>query len=112
VIAGGEDLDTDDAQRRDALTEEKARAILAKLETRRPDLRGLGADFAWAGFFGETKDSLPLIGPVPGHPNTWASFGYGGNGISFSCIAAEMLATHLAGRRSPNAGLYAVDRTG
>lgn len=112
VIAGGEDVDTDDVERRDALTGEKARAILAKLGARMPALLGVEAEFAWAGFFGETEDSLPLIGPAPGHADAWAAFGYGGNGIAFSQIAAEMLAERLAGQRRATADFYALDRPG
>lgn len=110
IIAGGEDADIADPDARDALTAAKTQAILAKLCDRCPQLAGLKAAFAWAGFFGETSDSLPLIGRVPGRQRCLAAFGYGGNGITFSAMAAEMLAGELDGRRHPNADFYALDR--
>ncbi len=112
VIAGGEDVDTDDAASRDAMTQQKASAIMRKLGERMPALAGLEAELAWGGFFGETEDSLPLIGPAPGYPRCLAAFGYGGNGITYSAFAAEMLAGEIAGHRHPNAQFYALDRAG
>ena len=32
---------------------------------------------------------LPLIGPVPGKNGIFAAYGYGGNGITFSYLAAR-----------------------
>jgi glycine/D-amino acid oxidase-like deaminating enzyme len=110
LVAGGEDAEIEDAAARDARTEEKTDAILRKLAARCPSLDGLKADFAWAGFFGESDDSLPFIGPVPGYPNCHAAYGYGGNGITFSAMAADMIAEAAAGRLHPNAPLYALDR--
>ena len=46
-------------------------------------------EFAWSGTFGKTKDSLPYIGPYKKTPNTYYALGFGGNGITFSVIAAE-----------------------
>jgi glycine/D-amino acid oxidase-like deaminating enzyme len=112
IVAGGEDADIADADARDALIGAKTQAILAKLEARCPLLKGVKAEFAWAGFFGETTDSLPLIGRPPGRRHCFAAFGYGGNGITFSAIAADMLARDLAGERDPNADAYALDRSG
>jgi glycine/D-amino acid oxidase-like deaminating enzyme len=110
VVAGGEDAEIDTAEARDALTGEKTQAILRKLAARCPALEGLEADFTWAGFFGESDDSLPFIGPVPGYRACFAAYGYGGNGITFSAIAANMIAEAIAGRPHPNAALYALDR--
>jgi hypothetical protein len=42
---------------------------------------------------------LPLIGPVPGHPRILAAYGYGGNGITFGFIAAQLIAGMVGGRR-------------
>jgi glycine/D-amino acid oxidase-like deaminating enzyme len=67
-------------------------------------------DALWSGFFGETADGLPLIGPVPGAPRCLAAFGYGGNGITFSLMATDILAAELSGRRDPLADLFAIDR--
>ena len=105
VIAGGEDEDISDASKRDALIARKTRAIARKLEALLPDL-DVTADFAWAGTFGESATGTPTIGPVPAMPNCYAVLGYGGNGITFSMIAAQLLRAHICGRRDPDADLF------
>jgi glycine/D-amino acid oxidase-like deaminating enzyme len=110
IIAGGEDEDISDADRRDKMTSEKMDAIVQKIAASCPALGPIEVDLAWSGFFGRTDDSLPLIGPVPDAPNCFAAFGYGGNGITFSAIAAEMLPVMLDGRRAQNVAAYALDR--
>ena len=32
---------------------------------------------------------LPYIGVLPEHPHTYFALGYGGNGITFSAVAAD-----------------------
>jgi glycine/D-amino acid oxidase-like deaminating enzyme len=39
---------------------------------------------------------LPLIGPVPG-ASVYAAYGYGGNGITFSFLAAQLIGDLIAG---------------
>ena len=65
------------------------------------------ADFAWSGTFGESDRGLLSIGAIPGMPNCHAVLGYGGNGITFSRIAAELLATELGGEADPDTDLFA-----
>lgn len=49
----------------------------------------------------------PMIGAIEGHPNVYAAMGYGGNGITFSKIAAEILARALDGKDDRDAALFA-----
>jgi glycine/D-amino acid oxidase-like deaminating enzyme len=67
-------------------------------------------DSRWSGAFDTTPDGLPLIGRVPGCNNIFAAFGYGGNGITFSFLAAELLATMFAGGSPPLLDDLAIDR--
>jgi glycine/D-amino acid oxidase-like deaminating enzyme len=53
---------------------------------------------------------LPLIGPVPGHKGILAAYGYGGNGITFSFLAARLLGDIIAGQGSPLLHDFALDR--
>ncbi len=101
IIIGGEDEELTDPAARDALTKSKVPTLLGKLEKLIPGARR-EVETAWTGFFGETEDGLPLIGQVPGHPRCYAAFGYGGNGITFSALAADLLAGLLDGRRDPS----------
>jgi len=52
---------------------------------------------------------LPLIGKLPGHPRVHAVRGYGGNGITFSRIAAEIVRADLTGATDADAALFAFE---
>jgi glycine/D-amino acid oxidase-like deaminating enzyme len=68
------------------------------------------ADWRWAGTFGETRDGLPYIGTARQFPNGYFALGYGGNGITFSWIAANLLLDRFLGRPNPDAELFGLDR--
>lgn len=112
IIAGGEDEESSDPDKLQQLTPQKVEALRKRVAERCPALGDLDLDYAWSGVFGETEDSLPLIGRVTGQGNCLAAFGYGGNGITFSAIASEMLEAELEGRTTPCASLFALDRDG
>lgn len=107
VICGGEDEEFEDEAMRDALIPQKVKRIADKLGTLLPAIDPT-PDFAWAGSFGTTRTGLPLIGAVPGRPRIFALMGYGGNGITFSRIAAELIRTALAGHEDADADLFAL----
>ena len=109
IVVGGEDEDLTDAEKRDALTPEKIATLRKKLSRLIP-AASIEVAAAWSGFFGETDDGLPLIGRVPGRPRMFAAFGYGGNGITFSAMAAAMLEPLIAGGRDRFEEAFALDR--
>jgi len=43
-------------------------------------------------------------------PNCYAVLGYGGNGITFSMIAAQILRGHITGDRDADADLFSFTR--
>lgn len=106
LIAGGEDEDGAEAYRDEKKLAAKAKTIKAKVEAligcRLPE-----PDHAWAAPFGTTTTGLPLIGRVPGFDTVHAVMGFGGNGITFSQIAAEIVAADIAGHRDADADLFA-----
>lgn len=108
VICGGEDEDFTDEDRRDALLPEKAKAISDKLARLLPGLDP-APEFAWAGSFGSTATGLPVIRRVARRPRMHAVLGYGGNGITYARIAAELIATELDGGTDSDADLYKGD---
>ncbi len=108
IICGGEDEDFVDEQRRDQLLPAKTARISAKLKNMFPHL-DTNADFAWAGCFGTTTTGLPYISVLPGHPRLIAVQGYGGNGITFSQIASEIVSTIISGGEDIDAKLFAFD---
>jgi glycine/D-amino acid oxidase-like deaminating enzyme len=109
VICGGEDEDFSDEEARDALIPEKVDAIQRKLGKLLPQI-DTTPDYAWAGAFGVSDTGLPSIGEVPGKKNVWAVLGFGGNGITYSRIAADIIRTAFAGKADPDADLYAFRR--
>ncbi|HXO72149.1 MAG TPA: FAD-dependent oxidoreductase [Bradyrhizobium sp.] len=90
---------------------EKSRILAQKLEALWPHANRDIA-YRWAGTFDTTSDGLPLIGPVPGKKGIFAAYGYGGNGITFSFLAAQLIGGLIAGETSPLVDDFALDRDG
>lgn len=107
IICGGEDEPFGDEERRDALIGDKTAAIAAKLGKLLPGIDAT-PDFAWAGSFGTTATGMPIIGRLPRRGPIYAVMGYGGNGITFSALAAEIVRTALAGGKDRDADLFAL----
>ncbi|MCJ8051764.1 FAD-binding oxidoreductase [Shinella curvata] len=106
LIVGGEDEDSEDAYKSRSKLRQKARIIRRKAET----LLGTALpepDHVWAAPFGITRTGLPLIGRVPNLPDVFAVMGFGGNGITFSQIAAEIVSSDIAGHDDGDADLFA-----
>ncbi len=106
LVCGGEDAEFSDAKTRDSLLERKAKTIERKLRALLPDL-DFTVDHQWSGSFGGSTTGLPSIGQVPGKPNVYCAMAYGGNGITFSTIAAEIITAKIMGRYDPDAELFA-----
>jgi glycine/D-amino acid oxidase-like deaminating enzyme len=102
IVAGGEDEEIADADARDALLSKKVAAIRSKVGRLLPAIDTTPV-FQWTGTFGTTTTGLPLIGEIPGMKNCWAVLGYGGNGITYSRIAAEIIRSAFAGKRDADA---------
>lgn len=105
IIAGGGDEDFADAAQRDRLIPEKAAEIAAGLSAL------VGADIRprerWAAMFGSSPDGLPAIGRARPGERVWLASGFGGNGVSFAALAAELLTAELTG--APDQDLAAFD---
>lgn len=108
VICGGEDENFTDEETRDALIAAKSARIAAKLARLFPGIDA-SPDYSWAGAFGTTSTGLPMIGQVPRKPRIFAVMGYGGNGITFSRIASEIIASALDGKTDGDTDLFALD---
>lgn len=106
IVCGGEDEEFSDEEARDRMIARKVAILRRKLKKLLPGIDAT-VDFSWAASFGESSTGLPTIGPVPRLKNCWATLGYGGNGITYSRIAAEILRTALTGGEDPDADLYA-----
>lgn len=110
LMAGGEDDRIDMPRKRDARVEKKARKLLARVRRMFPEAP-LRPAFSWAGTFAETADGLPFFGPHPQHgPRVHFAMAYGGNGITYSAIGADLLRALIERRRHPLAALFGFKR--
>ena len=109
VICGGEDEEISDEKLRDSKLEEKAAALSKKLAALLPDLETT-AEFMWAGSFGDSRTGTPTIGRIPGMNNCYAAMGYGGNGITFSVMASQILRSAITGEADPDKALFSFHR--
>jgi len=68
--------------------------------------------FAWAGTFAETPDGLPYFGAHAQYgPRVLFAMAYGGNGITYSALGADLLAASIKRRRHPLAALFGFERS-
>jgi glycine/D-amino acid oxidase-like deaminating enzyme len=111
IVIGGEDEPGHDEARRDAAMPEKVASLTQKLGALWP-IAHRRVETCWAGAFGESEDGLPLIGPVPGHDRILCAYGYGGNGITFSFLAAQAMAELVIGERPGWLEPFAPERAG
>lgn len=109
IIIGGKDDPFYDPVRRDASIPRKAAQLENSFLKLFPHIP-FRTDFAWAGTFAGTKDGLPYIGSIPERPNTWFALGFGGNGITFSVLAAQILTDLLSGKKNRYADIFSFTR--
>ena len=109
VMIGGKDTPYLPLNKQILLLPRKRRDLIEHFHRLFPHLP-IKADFSWAGAFATTRDGLPYIDQLPGHPGTWLALGYGGNGITFSLVAARIISSALGGKKSPDASLFSFNR--
>lgn len=109
AMIGGEDDPFRNPKARDALVEKKTDRLAKRFREMFPAIE-LDVAFRWAGTFGETKDGLAYIGSVRQMPRCYFALGFGGNGITYSALAAEIIRDALFNRPNPDANLFRFDR--
>lgn len=110
ILAGGEDDRIDLPAKRDAAVSRKSARLLRKLQKLLPAME-LEKGYAWAGTFAETDDGLPFFGPHEQYgPRVHFAMAYGGNGIAFSAIGAEILCARIQRTSHPLMKFFSFDR--
>ena len=109
IIAGGKDIPFTNPNKRDGLLPLKAKSLEQSVAKLFPEIE-FKTDFQWAGTFASTKDGLPYIGTISQRPHTWFALGFGGNGITFSLIAAIIIRDLLNGKKNKDAEIFRFDR--
>jgi glycine/D-amino acid oxidase-like deaminating enzyme len=109
VIVGGRDERFSNSITRETYLTKKANLLQEDFKKLFKDI-SFKREFAWSGTFGKTKDSLPYIGTYAATPNTYYALGFGGNGITFSVVAAQIITDILKGKRNEDAALFSFER--
>jgi glycine/D-amino acid oxidase-like deaminating enzyme len=109
AIIGGQDDSFHSPLKRDRSVERKSDKLSERFRAMFPAI-DLEVAYAWAGTFGETKDGLAYIGATDEVPNVYFILGYGGNGVTYSLVAAEIIRDLVLGRPNPDAALFSFDR--
>ncbi len=110
LLVGGEDDKYDVPLRRDARVVGKSEKLEKRIKKMFPELP-LKVAFSWAGTFAETDDGLPFFGTHEQHgPRVHFAMAYGGNGITYSLIGAELLRDRLLGKQHPCQNLFSFAR--
>lgn len=106
LLLGGEDRLISPGQRRRQQFTAAVRDLRAYFEARLPALATVRHEHVWEGLFAMTGDSLPYIGPHRRYPHHWFALGYGGNGMTFSFLAARHLLERWQGLKCRDHALF------
>lgn len=109
IMMGGEDVEFRDPEKRDRLLKTKVKKLVQKFNRLYPDIP-IEVDMAWCGTFSSTADGLPFIGAWPGKNRMLYALGYGGNGITFSMIAAQVIRNIILGKKDDRTDIFGFGR--
>ena len=106
---GGRDEPFINAHKSNSLISSKCRQLKKDVEKLFPAM-DYKPEFSWSGIFGGTKDGLPFIGSLPDKPNGYFALGFGGNGITFSLMAAEIITDLIMKGENKYSSLFSFTR--
>lgn len=109
IIFGGADEPFTSPTRREQVLPAKVRQLVRRFQGWFPEIP-IEVAYSWAGTFAVTKDGLPFIGEHRRFPRTYFALGYGGNGITFSVVAAGIIRDLCRGRTNADADLFRFGR--
>lgn len=109
LLVGGEDIPYKYGTISEKVKYRKAKELVRKTHKLFPGINFL-EDYHWSGAFGVTKDGLPYIGQHPDFTNAVFVLGLGGNGITFSVQAMDLVLKLLAREYDPLIYYYRFNR--
>jgi glycine/D-amino acid oxidase-like deaminating enzyme len=109
ILAGGRDEPYSTKVTRELYLNKKANQLRDDVRKVMPSI-DFKTEFSWSGTFGKTKDSLPYIGAWHKTPRVFYALGFGGNGITFSVVAAEIITDLIRGKDNPDARIFSFTR--
>ena len=109
IIIGGRDEEFFSHIKRDRLIPRKTKQLQKDFKKIFPSIP-FKTEFSWAGIFGSTKDGLPYIGAYRRLPHSFFALGFGGNGITFSQVAGEIVASLIKGKKNNDVDIFSFER--
>lgn len=111
LLVGGKDETYRDPLRRRRAMPSKIRSLAHAVPRRLPRIGDVEVAYSWSGTFAETPDGLAYIGGHSRYPRCQFALGFGGNGITYSALAAQYIADSLTGHEpDEGARLFALER--
>jgi glycine/D-amino acid oxidase-like deaminating enzyme len=110
LLFGGRDRRVRPGRQRLNTMRQETEALTRDLATLYPGLEDVRPEYAWEGLFATTPDGLPYIGAHRRYQRHLFALGYGGNGMTFGFLAAQILARALTGRPHQDDALFAFNR--
>ncbi len=108
IVVGGRDEAWVDGNQGDRILKTKSRQLAA--DFKRLFGTELKTEYSWSGVYTGTADTLPLVGAVSTVPHTFFTTGFGGNGITLSLVAAEIIRDKLLGHSHRDEELFSFER--
>ncbi|MBK8391575.1 MAG: FAD-binding oxidoreductase [Saprospiraceae bacterium] len=109
LLVGGEDSSVNFPFFQQQIKESKTSKLIQTLQEIMPDIKFI-EDFSWGGTFGSTKDGLPYIGKSPEFEHALFVLSFGGNGITFSIQAMDIIVDLLEDKPNELADYYRFGR--
>ncbi len=109
IFVGGRDEKFSDECRLEKVIQSKSKQLKKDFEKLFPTIK-FKPEFSWAGTFVTTGDGLPFIGSMKDKPNSYFALGFGGNGITFSQVAAEIITDLIIKGGSKYGKLFSFER--
>lgn len=109
ILIGGKDIPYTSGKARDKELNNKVKALEKSFAALFPEIP-FKTDFSWAGTFAGTKDGLPYIGEHKSKPGIYFALGFGGNGITFSSIAGEIIRDIILQQKNNHKAIFKFGR--
>jgi glycine/D-amino acid oxidase-like deaminating enzyme len=110
LLLGGGDRPRVTGRQRVRTFRKSVAALREHFERLLPPLAAINVEFAWEGLFATTPDGLPYIGAHGDYPRHLFALGYGGNGMTFGFLAAQLLLDCYRGKHPGDQRLFTFDR--
>lgn len=110
VLGGWRNLDPEGETGTAEVLHPRIQANMEAFLQRFAGLRGVPITHRWSGTMGFSRDSLPLVGAVPGLPGALVAAGFTGHGFGFAWVCGRALAELVTEGQSAVADMFRARR--